>query len=86
MLKCLVTGGAGFIGSHLVDALLAEGHDIVVLDNYSTGRKENLDHVREQVKLVECELSKSGQWIKEFESVDWVFHLFKTQKVTFMQM
>lgn len=74
-MKCLVTGGAGFIGSHLVDALLYEGHEIIVLDNYSTGRKENLDHVAGRVKLVECELSRPGEWIKEFDGVDWVFHL-----------
>ncbi len=74
-MRCLVTGGAGFIGSHLVDALLNEKHDVVVLDNYSTGRKENLDHVAGQVKLVECDLSKPGEWVKEFEGIDWVFHL-----------
>src|SRR3954470_20203477 len=40
---CLVTGGAGFIGSNLVDALLARGDDVVVLDNLATGRRSNLD-------------------------------------------
>lgn len=39
----LVTGGAGFIGSHLADALLAAGHDVRVLDDLSTGRRDNLD-------------------------------------------
>jgi len=42
-MKCLVTGGAGFVGSHLVDKLIKEGHKVLVVDNLSTGRKENLN-------------------------------------------
>ena len=42
---CLITGGAGFIGSHLADALLAQGHTVLVLDNLSTGRRENIAHL-----------------------------------------
>ena len=42
-MKCLVTGGAGFIGSHVVDALIEDGHEVVVVDNLSTGRRENLN-------------------------------------------
>jgi UDP-glucose 4-epimerase len=74
-LKSIVTGGAGFIGSHLVDGLLDLGHEVVVLDNFSTGRKENLDHVKDKIKLVKCDLSNKGEWIEEFKNVDWVFHL-----------
>ena len=74
-MKTIVTGGAGFIGSHLVDGLLDLGHEVVVLDNFSTGRKENLDHVKDKIKLVKCDLSNKGDWIKEFKNVDWVFHL-----------
>jgi UDP-glucose 4-epimerase len=51
MACCLVTGGAGFIGSHLTGRLLDAGHDVVVLDNLSTGRKSNLDEVREHPRL-----------------------------------
>jgi len=74
-MKSIVTGGAGFIGSHLVDKLLDMGHDVVVLDNFSTGRRENLKHVTGKIKLVECDLSIKGDWLKEFSGVDWVFHL-----------
>ena len=74
-MKSIVTGGAGFIGSHLVDELLDIGHEVVVLDNFSTGRQENLRHVSSKIKLVECDLSIKGDWIKEFNGVDWVFHL-----------
>jgi len=74
-LKSIVTGGAGFIGSHLVDKLLNIGHEVVVLDNFSTGRKENLSHVVDRISLVECDLSIKGSWSKEFENANWVFHL-----------
>ena len=74
-MRSIVTGGAGFIGSHLVDKLLDMEHEVVVLDNFSTGRKENLNHVGGKVKLIECDLSVKGDWIKEFNGVDWVFHL-----------
>ena len=74
-MKAIVTGGGGFIGSHLVDKLLDLNFKVIVLDNFSTGRKENLSHIDEQIKLVECDLSVKGDWIKEFNGIDWVFHL-----------
>ncbi|MBT7556824.1 SDR family oxidoreductase [Candidatus Woesearchaeota archaeon] len=74
-MKSVVTGGAGFIGSPLVDSLLEMGHEVIVLDNFSTGRKDNLSHINEKIRLVECDLSVKGNWIKEFNGVDWVFHL-----------
>ena len=74
-MKALVTGGAGFIGSHLVDVLLQSGHRVTVLDNFSTGRRENLDHVKGSITLVEGDLSTAGEWVAQFEGIDWVFHL-----------
>lgn len=74
-MKSIVTGGAGFIGSHLVDALLSLGHEVVVLDNCSTGRKENLSHVINKITFIECDISLQGEWVSEFKDVDWVFHL-----------
>src|SRR3954469_23155750 len=52
-MKVLVTGGGGFIGSHVVDRLLAEGHDVRALDNFTTGRRENLDGVLDDIELGE---------------------------------
>jgi UDP-glucose 4-epimerase len=71
----VVTGGAGFIGSHLVDALLAEDIKVRVIDNYSTGRPENLAHVEGKVELVEADIASSGNWQKSIKDADWVFHL-----------
>ena len=50
-MKTVVTGGAGFIASHLVDRLLADGHSVRVLDNFSTGRLENLAHLARDPRL-----------------------------------
>ena len=74
-MKSLVTGGAGFIGSHLVDLLHSQEHEITVLDNFSTGRLENLSHIVDKIQLIQCDLSKPGEWTEAFNSVDWVFHL-----------
>ena len=75
MSRILVIGGAGFIGSHLVDAILKKGHEVIVLDNFSTGRPQNLDHVADKIQLIECDISQKGKWQDYFKSVDWVFHL-----------
>ncbi len=74
-MKSIVTGGAGFIGSHLVDKLLHLGHEVTVLDNLSTGRLENISHAAKAIDFVKCDLSDIGAWGNCFAGVDWVFHL-----------
>jgi len=75
--KVIVTGGAGFIGSHLVEALLSQGDKVTVLDNLSTGRIENLDLLegKEAIKFHQVDIA-DYQAIKDlFRGIDRVFHL-----------
>lgn len=74
-MKAIVTGGAGFIGSHVVDNLLAKKAKVVVIDNLSTGRKKNLEHVKNEIEFIECDIGVKGNWIKVFDKTDWVIHL-----------
>ena len=75
-MKCLVTGGAGFIGSNLVDRLVKLGHQVIVLDNLSTGRLSNLLQVKNKIEFVNVDVANSENSIDQyFNDVDWVFHL-----------
>jgi len=77
-MKILVTGGAGFIGSHLVDKLIEKGHKVVVIDNLSTGKKENLNPKADFHNLDICDFEK----IKPlFKGIDFVFHLAAIPRV-----
>ena len=73
-MKALVTGGAGFIGSNLVDRLVEYGHDVIVLDNLSTGNITNLDKVKNKIKFINIDITKQNL-DDYFENVDQVFHL-----------
>ena len=73
--NCLVTGGAGFIGSNLSRFLAVNGANVVVLDNYSTGRKENtLDFSSLGIELIETDVSMQQETSKYFSEVDYLFH------------
>jgi UDP-N-acetylglucosamine/UDP-N-acetyl-alpha-D-glucosaminouronate 4-epimerase len=72
--RCLVTGGAGFVGSNLVEHLVGEGASIRVLDNFSTGKRENLDGVRDQIELVEASITDAYACREACDGVDYVFH------------
>lgn len=72
-MKCLVTGGAGFIGSHLVDSLIKKGHEVIIFDDLSTGK---LSNINKKAKFYNVDISGN---IRDFapmlHNVDWVFHL-----------
>ncbi len=70
----LVTGGAGFIGSHLVDALLGEGYRVRVVDNLSTGRVLNLSHLKGRFEWIDGDVSDFAVCRRVVEGVDYVFH------------
>ena len=76
-MRALVTGGAGFIGSHLAERLLAEGHQVAVLDNLSAGRLKNLSHLhdRKGLSVHRADGADLDSIRPLFEGVDWVFHL-----------
>jgi len=74
-MKAVVTGGAGFIGSHVVELLLDGGYDVTVIDNFSTGRPDNIAHVADRVRLVQADIAIPGDWQQEFVGIDHVFHL-----------
>lgn len=72
----VVTGGCGFIGSHMVDRLLFEGHNVRVIDNWSTGRPENLSHHKGEERLVihRADIRDKSSIEKIFDGADYVFH------------
>ena len=71
----LVTGGAGFIGSHLVEELVKRGQRIRVVDNFITGKRENIDLFRKSIEFVEGDLCDPGVATQDCRDVDTVFHV-----------
>lgn len=76
-MRALITGGAGFIGSHLTELLLAQGEEVLVIDNLSSGRMDNLTHIENHPGYSFHEIDIRDRFRLEplFEGVDWVFHL-----------
>lgn len=79
-MKYLVTGGAGFIGSHIAERLLKDGHDVVVLDNFYSGKQENIDIVSQyaqrstQYELIRGDIRNREDCLKATEGVEAIFH------------
>lgn len=74
-MRVLVTGGAGYIGSHLVDALLEERHEVRVIDNLTTGKVANLEHCLDQISLVNGSILEADLVESEVADAQLVFHL-----------
>ena len=76
-MKTLVTGGCGFIGSHLAEQLLSQGHEVVILDNLSCGRLANIASFKNhpKLRLVTADIFDREHIATAFTSIDWVFHL-----------
>ena len=74
-MRTFITGGAGFIGSHLADALIARGENVTILDNLSTGSKENIIHILDKVNFVEGDIRDLGLVQQLTKDSDVVFHM-----------
>ena len=80
--KALVTGGAGFIGSHIAEALVDNGCEVVVLDDLSSGHPENLDNVKDAVNFVQGDIQDENMLAEVVQGCDIVFHQAAVVSVT----
>ncbi|MHA1977303.1 MAG: GDP-mannose 4,6-dehydratase [Candidatus Hodarchaeales archaeon] len=81
-MKVLVTGGAGFVGSHLIEELLVQGHEIVCLDNFSTGKHINLTPFKDKITIVEGDILNLKDIQTALKNVESVYHLAAQISVT----
>ena len=70
----IVTGGAGFIGSNLVEGLIKKNHKVIILDNFSTGRKTNIIKDK-NIRTIKCDISNYKQIENYFRGAKYVYHL-----------
>ena len=73
-MKYVVTGGAGFVGNHLVKLLIKEGHEVIVIDNLHKGEKENLEPVLSKIKFEEVDIRDYISLKRILRGIDGVFH------------
>jgi len=71
----LVTGGAGFIGSHLIKKLVSEGHNVTVIDNLERGKKKFIKDYLDKINFINCDLTKYKKIKNHFKNIDVVYHL-----------
>ena len=73
-MKCLITGGCGFLGSHLAEKLVKLGHKVTIIDDLSSGNVNNIKHIKDNVKLIKGNIVNK-KIFKHFKNIDWIFHL-----------
>jgi len=74
-MKCLVTGGAGFVGSHIVEHLLNKNYEIICLDDFSTGKRKNIENLKKDIELIKGDIRDSNIIQKAVDGVDYILHL-----------
>jgi len=74
MNKYLVTGGAGFIGSHIAGELVRKGHSVRIIDNFSTGKRENISSFLDEIELVEADIREFNACREVVEGMDFILH------------
>jgi len=74
-MRVFITGGAGFIGSHLCDALIAQGHQVAILDNMSTGSAANIAHIKDQIEIHQGDIRDAALVEKLMAPADLVLHM-----------
>ena len=72
--KWVVTGGAGFIGSHIIKELVSRGQEVVAVDDFSTGSLSNLSSVQQKIKIVSADICNFSALLKAFQGADYVLH------------
>jgi UDP-glucose 4-epimerase len=80
--RILVTGGAGFIGSHITESLVKKGADVVVYDNFSSGFRKNIEHIRNDIEIIEGDILNSKKLHKACEDVDAISHQAAQLEIT----
>ena len=80
-MQILVTGGAGFIGSHLTEALLAAGHNVIVLDDLSTGKRDNLPDHHDNMTFIQGDIRNEGLIKGSLKNID-IILVDKTRRKT----
>ena len=73
-MKFVVTGGAGFIGSNIAKLLVKKGHDVIILDNFNTGRKENLELIKDKIDLHVVDIRDKKIVNEIINNSDGIFH------------